>query len=1011
MPGKSLTTVNASVAEQTDNAALSVDVLQQSKEILNLVSDIQIFNSDGKVNSLIDIGFPGGNRLPCYFFKINKLSYDEDYPHREALENVIMALDNEAFNFVYLLEGTEEGVSLYLGVVKNHHPNQKDAQANDYGQLIEKVFEGNFNGSELERLKNNTIRNIIIGGAQKFTEAQSENGSLAGVIVGIPSVNEREAGDAKDFQGMDRLINSMLGLNWRLAIVCEPMPTAEVVRQQADIYELYNRLYVSSKLTRQKSVNDGKTITFGENSSETRSKNWGTNKSDSHGTSRGRQSSSSNSGSSDTHTYGTTDGASESKTTGTNKSTSVNKGSSDAVTIEMANKHAMELMKYIDEELLERIRLGISKGMYNTSVFYMADRPAYANRLKNAVISLFQGNKSTHSPLIAKELSPDDVVKGILGDYQNQMEDVSDLHLSKDIPILYGRPYRDGVIGLSTLLTLEEVSLLAGLPQQEVPGLSLVEGVEFGLNSRKAAESIRLGNVVQRGRVLEKVPFDLNRKSISKHVFIAGVTGSGKTTTCHRMLEEASMPFMVIEPAKTEYRTLINHPSFKDITVFTLGNETIAPFRLNPFEIVEGENISSHIDMIKATFTAAFPMEGSMPQMLEEAIYLSYEKKGWDIENNRHKRIDDPFHTEEPCYPVISDLLNNMSEVVKAKNFGDRMQSEYLGSLVSRLSNLTVGAKGRMLNCDRSVDFNYLADHNVILELEDLKNPEDKSLFMGFILSRLSAVIKNKHKQNPDYKHVTLVEESHRLLSKVEYGDSGSKKTSVETFTDLLAEVRKYGEGLIIVDQIPNKLAPDVLKNTNTKIVHRIFARDDKEAIGDTMMMDDKQKEFLSSLPIGHTIIFAENTDRPIHVAIAATSNTNEAEISDEVVRKRFLANKEHYGSCYDEFGMFLQEAYAGFTRIFIKNRPPVFDRETYSFVEKKVAEAVQQFGMPESEVWLRLVERYYRLTGKSEAAGADVEKFEKDLADVLLTRCAMATFEEEMKNDMKFALQILALL
>ena len=75
------------------------------------------------------------------------------------------------------------------------------------------------------------------------------------------------------------------------------------------------------------------------------------------------------------------------------------------------------------------------------------------------------------------------------------------------------------------------------------------------------------------------------------------------------------------------------------------------------------------------------------------------------------------------------------------------------------------------------------------------------------------------------------------------------------------------------------------------------------------------------------------------------------------------------------------------------------------------MAEAVQKFDMPESEVWLRLVERYYRLTGKSEAAGADVEKFEKDLADVLLTRCAMATFEEEMKNDMKFALQILALL
>lgn len=54
--------------------------------------------------------------------------------------------------------------------------------------------------------------------------------------------------------------------------------------------------------------------------------------------------------------------------------------------------------------------------------------------------------------------------------------------------------------------------------------------------------------------------------------------------------------------------------------MFTLGNESIAPFRINPFELVKGEVISAHIDMVKATFTSAFPMEASMPQILEEAI-------------------------------------------------------------------------------------------------------------------------------------------------------------------------------------------------------------------------------------------------------------------------------------------------------------------------------------------------------------------------------------------------------
>jgi len=130
---------------------------------------------------------------------------------------------------------------------------------------------------------------------------------------------------------------------------------------------------------------------------------------------------------------------------------------------------------------------------------------------------------------------------------------------------------------------------------------------------------------------------------------------------------------------------------------------------------------------------------------------------------------------------------------------------------------------------------------------------------------------------------------AHRLLSRVEFGDNGSKRTAVETFTDLLAEVRKYGESLIVVDQIPNKLAPEVLKNTNTKIIHRLFARDDKEAVGDTMLMDDKQKEFLSALETGQAIVFSEGMEHPVHVKIQPVTDTSDSGVSNEIVKARFI--------------------------------------------------------------------------------------------------------------------------
>ena len=101
------------------------------------------------------------------------------------------------------------------------------------------------------------------------------------------------------------------------------------------------------------------------------------------------------------------------------------------------------------------------------------------------------------------------------------------------------------------------------------------------------------------------------------------------------------------------------------------------------------------------------------------------------------------------------------------------------------------------------------------------------------------------------------MEEAHRLMTKFEPGEPSNKKNAVETFADMLAEIREYGESMIIADQIPNKLTPEVLKNTNIKIVHRLFAKDDKEVIGSTMALDDDQKSFLSSLKIGHAVVFS----------------------------------------------------------------------------------------------------------------------------------------------------------
>jgi len=48
----------------------------------------------------------------------------------------------------------------------------------------------------------------------------------------------------------------------------------------------------------------------------------------------------------------------------------------------------------------------------------------------------------------------------------------------------------------------------------------------------------------------------------------------------------------------------------------------------------------------------------------------------------------------------------------------------------------------------------------------------------------------------------------------------------------MLAGNSSLWSGLHLADQIPNKLAPKALKNTNLKIMHRIVATDDRDSMG-----------------------------------------------------------------------------------------------------------------------------------------------------------------------------------
>ena len=858
-------------------------------------------------------------------YNIQELTFEDKAPRKEALENVLSSLRLEGVNFLYLIIGDKKGVHFYFGVAEDlTNEIQLKLEIDDIGDnILKPSINGNFRGSKVLKLDYDNKKHI---------KEKLDDMNYFGVVEGVPGINE----DSEDLQGVDRLVDVMLGDELCISIIASPIDRKEIINIENNLYKIYSNISplvkdvfqdgtskgTSESTSEAVSISTSRGTTYNKTdskgSSQTETKGISSNTSESRTDSKGKTSGTSEEGANCTTNKSVNEGTTNQKSSGTseqqshgdtiNESSSVsngeniskaegksnttgntvNQGTSISKTTEYLNREAQEWLKYLDEVLIPRLDYGKSKGIFITSTFIATKNKASLIKLGNTMKSLYSGKQGNKIPL--EFYIVDD--KKYLNYYRDFQIPMCDLDKSEEIlpRAVISQYMMNNKLKFGNWLSTNELSLIAGLPQKEIVGLSLKEEIDFGLNIKKEVQeenSINIGRLVQSGNILN-IDICIDKENLNKHMFVTGVTGSGKTTTCQKILADSGLPFLVIEPAKTEYRVLSEY--YDDMIVFTLGKDNVAPFRLNPFEFYEHENISSRVDMIKACLEASFDMEAAIPQIIETSIYECYEDYGWNIATNKNYKFTNPFENGVYAFPTLSDLMKKIESVVIEQGFDERLKRDYIGSIKARLQSLTVGSKGLMLDTKRSINFNELLNMKVVLELEEIKNVGEKSLVMGFILINLNEAIKANFNKDNTFRHITLVEEAHRLLSKYEYGDSLNKKQGVEVFSDMLAEVRKYGESLIIAEQIPNKLTPEVLKNTNTKIVHKIFAKDDKDAIGNTMSLNDEQKEFLSSLDVGRAIVFTQGWDKAIQVQINANTKIhNEHVISKEKIKEKAL--------------------------------------------------------------------------------------------------------------------------
>jgi DNA helicase HerA-like ATPase len=440
-------------------------------------------------------------------------------------------------------------------------------------------------------------------------------------------------------------------------------------------------------------------------------------------------------------------------------------------------------------------------------------------------------------------------------------------------------PGGDGVPAAPFYGSTELLAALARPPAAEVPGVRFALRPEFDVTPETPVGGIRLGEVLDRN-LMPAGPFAVSPDSLNRHVFVCGATGAGKSQTVRCLLEAASergIPWLVVEPAKAEYRLMASRLPGAEVIRIRPGEPDAIAAGLNPLEPAHDSKggrfpLQTHADLVKALFIASFQAEEPFPQVLSAALGRVYEEAGWDLALGEPRGY--PPGTRTAVYPTLTSLQRTAERVVAEIGYSQRVTDDVLGFIRVRLASLRHGTTGRFLEGGHPLDFAALLRGNVVLEIEDVGDDADKAFLMGTVLIRLAEHLRLTHRtagREPGLVHLTVVEEAHRLLRRAEPGAAGAAGAAahaVELFAGLLAEIRAYGEGLVIAEQIPARLAPDAIKNTGVKITHRLPAADDREAVGATMNATPQQSRYLVTLPPGQAAVFSDGMDFPVLVKI-----------------------------------------------------------------------------------------------------------------------------------------------
>jgi hypothetical protein len=786
--------------------------------------------------------------------KLCRIVYDRNEDNLDKLTSVYSAVGNCGASCVMILKGHKTHTDIYLGVHSGASDNAKATVACD---IFFNALKGNFPGMELEEIR--------ACDKKIFAESiiREQDGFIANVI-GIPSLKEKSKQEFS--QGVEKIIEAIAGQDLCVILLAAPVSGKQLEDAEVQYQNFYTLLSVQEQ--QQVTVSFSKSESFGLGLGQGIAK-WISSKiKPKTDANREIAEVAISSGGCLNREKKQSDRADVAGPRAEDflKNLSANEGRSQQFTFK--DRRIADELKSFDEQL-GRIRECENYGMWNWGAYFIGQNEVSVKSGANIYSGLLRGeNTGIERGAVSLWRKDDDedkfsAVVSCLSQLQHPVLTIPECLLDS------------GTTTPSSLISTSELAVSMNLPKKSLPGIPVFDSVRFGRSvstyraPKKEQRMIEVGSVFHLGGVSEHQKVEINADLLTSHLFVTGSTGAGKSNAIYGLLtklwnngEKDGVPFLVIEPAKGEYKDVFGGMEYGDadkdgkkktVQVFGTNPDRTLLLKVNPFYFPKEIHVIEHIDRLIEILNAVWPMYAAMPAILKQAVEVTYKCAGWNLRTSES-------NNNPSVYPGFEDLLEILPGIIEQSDYSAEMKGNYIGALVTRIQSLTNGYYRTIFTKDDLPD-ETLFDAPCIIDLSRVGSSETKALLMGVIFLKLQEHrMSKKQEPNAELKHITVLEEAHTLMRRTSFEQSAEggnlQGKAVEMISNAIAEMRTHGEGFIIADQAPGLLDQSVIRNTNTKVILRLPDLEDRKLVGRAANLNDEQIEELARLRTGCAAVY-----------------------------------------------------------------------------------------------------------------------------------------------------------